>query len=377
MASDQSNAGDETEVEAEADTGESESVKGDESPASPGQATQGDSEGGDEDDELGNSLEEMGYTGDEKEALKQTIQEFGNDGSDASEDSSLEPSGDGVAPDVEDTKQEPARDEADGESEADDGSDEQVSPAEVSIESPLSDNTTLLTKHKRESVDISRDDIEFLALVGDAFRDELDDYALTESMSGLSDRAGNPDIAALKEQDYVEDTTVLRRKYYSLTRKGWRLINDGVPGNKFGDHMEKIEHRVGVYLMAERLGSLPGVTAAQYEEYDGETFDVIGYDANSNIRHVCEVETSSNNKQAVLEDYDKLRHAPGMSTWAFPDGNVMQDVWSVLEDASHVGEIPTWDKQRASRFRKYVREHPHAGIRDIWYYSKLKDEVEE
>jgi len=40
-------------------------------------------------------------------------------------------------------------------------------------------------------------------------------------MTALKTRLGDPDIDQLREEGYVEQNKISRRRYYSFTRKGW------------------------------------------------------------------------------------------------------------------------------------------------------------
>ncbi|MGB9933919.1 hypothetical protein [Haloarcula amylolytica] len=78
-----------------------------------------------------------------------------------------------------------------------------------------------MSEAERERLGLSKNDVSFMSLIARAFREELDDYTLTDSMTDLKTRAGDPDIDQLREEGYVEQDQVSRRRYYSLTRKGW------------------------------------------------------------------------------------------------------------------------------------------------------------
>ncbi|RLM94333.1 hypothetical protein D3D01_15845 [Haloarcula sp. Atlit-7R] len=255
-----------------------------------------------------------------------------------------------------------------------DSQDHTQSPADVSLESPIRKNGSLLSREEREELGLSRDDVKFMSLVADAFRDALEGYELTDSMNNFDERAGEPDLEKLQDEGYIDPATVLRQKYYSLTRDGWRLINNGVPGNKFGDHMEKIGHRVGVFLLSRALSELPGVTISEYEEHDGETYDVIGYNEDGSIQFVGEVETQSNNKGAVVDDYQKLAAAPGEAVWASPSHSTLEEVWNTLVDQGVV-EPANRTTDRAQFLQKYLDENEEDGIHKVWTYSQLEEKL--
>ncbi|WP_434530032.1 hypothetical protein ACODNH_01855 (plasmid) [Haloarcula sp. NS06] len=90
------------------------------------------------------------------------------------------------------------------------------------------------------------------------------------------------------------------------------VLNEQAPGNGFGDYFEKIEHRVGTHLLAEALKNKKDVDAVSvYESVGGETIDVVAYTNEGDIGYAGEVETSSNNSSAVVDDYNKLAELGG------------------------------------------------------------------
>jgi DNA-binding PadR family transcriptional regulator len=250
-------------------------------------------------------------------------------------------------------------------------------PSNVDLDTPLKAAHGGLSADERDDHDLSEDDAQFLCLIADAFRDELDDYDLTQSMKTLEDRAGSPNIDTLIDNGYIDSTKVIRKKYYSLTRKGWRVINDGVPGNKFGDHMEKIQHRVGVYLFKqyilndeEEYQDIENVKS--YEVHRGETYDLVGYGSESDIKCVAEVETNSNNVKALVDDYKKLSEVPGKSSWVFPSNTVLKELWSKLEDEVLENSYPDRSKKRVQLLQEKLDGRKEEGADNVYIYSQIK-----
>ncbi|WP_152422276.1 hypothetical protein [Haloarcula marismortui] len=244
-------------------------------------------------------------------------------------------------------------------------------PANVTLDTPLPEAYADFNLDRHDDHEFSDDDKQFIAFIASAFRDELDWYSLTDSMTDVRDRAGDPNTADLIEAGYIDEGTVQKKKYYSLTRKGWRVVGDSVPGNGFGDHMEKMEHRVGVHLLAEYLSSQDGIDSAeQYARHDGETYDVIGYDSSGNIVVTGEVETESNNAKAVVEDYKKLSEAPGDMIWVHPSERAFSEVWGMINEHALDGNLP---KQAAHRTHELEEFLDRNNISDITAktYGKL------
>jgi len=254
--------------------------------------------------------------------------------------------------------------------------DTQPHPTDIDFDAPLHESHSSLSAAERDAKDISEDDEKFMSLIADAFSENLPDYELTESMTSLRDRAGDPDVDKLQELGYIDEQKVLRKTYYSLTREGWRIIADSVPGNNFGDHMEKMKHRVGVYLTVQQPPEGPYARVESYAEYQGETYDVIGYDSDGNIALVAEVETASNNKQALIEDYKKLAEAPGESAWVFPKNPEGHKIWDMLEDGILEHEYSEFEKQNAGRLDDSLDENPEDGADITKIYSQLLSDGE-
>ncbi|MFY4814633.1 hypothetical protein ACOJIV_18345 [Haloarcula sp. AONF1] len=248
-------------------------------------------------------------------------------------------------------------------------------PVNVSIETPLKEAYADFNLDRHDDHEFSEDDKEFMALIAAAFRDELDWYTLTDSMTDVRDRAGNPDVDSLIECGYVDDGKIGNRKYYSLTRRGWRVVSDSVPGNDFGDHMEKMPHRVGVYLLTEHIAGRDDVAWCEpYAEYNGETYDVIGYDGIGGVVVTGEVETESNNPTAVAEDYEKLAEAPGDVIWAHPSERAFSDVWEKLNQEILDESLTVRAMDRTDYFEEYLERNDLSGVDAAMTYASLKED---
>ncbi|EMA15414.1 hypothetical protein C435_14098, partial [Haloarcula marismortui ATCC 33799] len=246
---------------------------------------------------------------------------------------------------------------------------------DVSISTPMPPAYGDFNLDQYDDREFSDDDKQFLSLLDSAFHDDLDWYSLTDSMTELRDHAGEPDIEGMIECGYIDDGKIGNRKYYSLTRKGWRAIGESVPGNEFGDHMEKMEHRVGVYLLAEHIGKREGVAyAEEYARYEGETYDVIGWDPFGAVAVAGEAETESNNPTAVAEDYKKLSQIPGDVIWAHPSERACASIWEMVNQSVLNETLPARATERTYRLEDYANNHDLAGIDFVRTYSKLEDD---
>jgi len=244
----------------------------------------------------------------------------------------------------------------------------------VSLTTPLPEAYADFNLDRHDDHEFSADDKEFMSLIASAFRDELDWYSLEESMTDVRDRAGEPNVDSLIECGYVDETTVQRKKYYSLTRKGWRVVGDSVPGNEFGDHMEKMQHRVGVHFLTEYIADRDDVAWAEpYAQYEGETYDVIGYDGIGTVLVTGEVETESNNPAAVAEDYEKLTEAPGDVIWAHPAERDFSAIWEMINQRVLDEELSVTTIDRTSNLREYLEDNELSGVDDVKTYGQLKD----
>jgi DNA helicase HerA-like ATPase len=262
----------------------------------------------------------------------------------------------------------------DDEQTAEDNTDSE-DPADVTLTTPLPEAYADFNLDRHDDHEFSADDKKFMSLIASAFRDELDWYSLEESMTDVRDRAGEPDVDSLIECGYVDDGKIGNRKYYSLTRKGWRVVGDSVPGNEFGDHMEKMEHRVGVHLLTEHIANREDVAWSEpYARYNGETYDVIGYDAIGGVVATGEVETESNNPTAVAEDYEKLSEAPGDVIWAHPSERAFSEVWKMINESVLDGGLPVRAIERTHRLEEYADDHEISGADVARTYAKLNQD---
>ena len=69
-----------------------------------------------------------------------------------------------------------------------------------------------MSEAERERLGLSKDDVTFMSLIAGASREEPDDYTLTDSMTALKTRAGDPDVDQLREEGYIEQDQVSRRR---------------------------------------------------------------------------------------------------------------------------------------------------------------------
>jgi len=250
---------------------------------------------------------------------------------------------------------------------------EDVHAVSGDLEFDITTTPSRMSEAERERLRLSKDDVTFMSLIAAAFRDELDDYTLMDSMTELKNRAGNPDIDLLREEGYVEQDKVSRRRYYSLTRKGWGVLNEQAPGDGFGDYFEKIKHRVGTHILAEALSNKPDVYSVEiYERVNGETIDVIAYGEEGTVTYAGEVETGTNDDAGTVEDYDKLSDLSGEKIWIVPTNSDLETVWNHLENAGRVEEVQSSTTHRASNLQEFLDDNPQEGFTMVRTYSQLE-----
>ncbi|NHN65440.1 hypothetical protein G9463_19355 [Haloarcula sp. JP-Z28] len=138
--------------------------------------------------------------------------------------------------------------------------------------------------------------------------------------------------------------------------------------------MEKMPHRVGVYLLTEHIASRDDVAWSEpYARYDGETYDVIGYGNIGSVVVTGEVETAGNNPDAVVEDYEKLSGAPGESIWAYPKAEAMTEVWKMLNQHVFSDPLSVRIINRVGRLQSELDDEPKSGADIVKTYKSLEE----
>jgi hypothetical protein len=232
-----------------------------------------------------------------------------------------------------------------------------------------------VTDAEREEYGLSSEDIQFLSLVADAYHRRLEDYSLLDSMAKIRDRAGNPDIDHLMEVGLIEKANS-RQIYYNLTPEAWDLIE--VSPHSAGDWREKILHRVGVVITEKLLLSRDDVDKVEpYYQVDAETvIDIAAFDKQGDLCHVGEIEMFSWNKEAVLEDYEKLAESNANSIWVTENRKSLSKVLNDLDDQDILPEEIGWSsKQTLSDLNEDLQKHPVEGMNEAYTFEKARKSI--
>ncbi|AHG05691.1 hypothetical protein HALDL1_00855 (plasmid) [Halobacterium sp. DL1] len=217
-----------------------------------------------------------------------------------------------------------------------------------------------------------------------------DDYLLPQPMPDDDQIAiGDADLADLEEKGFITQETVMRRNYWGLTEKGKAAVPTFF--EEFDtDPNESITHRIGVQLADMYLRNIAvgyntrGVRTYQsIDEFDpAKTFDVIAYSKDDHEPRVrVEVERESNNYDAVVDDFEKLRdagyhdapHYTGAAFWVFPRRSTAYKIINLLIDRDLIslrnGKINK--NTPLARAQREVGECYNPGFDAFTTYSKL------
>jgi DNA-binding PadR family transcriptional regulator len=217
-----------------------------------------------------------------------------------------------------------------------------------------------------------------------------DDYFLPQPMPDDDYIAiGDATLAELEEKDFITQETVMRRKYWGLTEKGKAAVPKMI-AELDPDPNESITHRIGVHLADVYFRNIPTDYnthfTSEYESINGfdsaKTFDVIAYSEDDREPRVrVEVERESNNYDAVVEDFQKLRdagyintpHYTGIAFWVFPRRSTAYKIINLLIDRDLInlrnGKINK--NTPLSRAHREVSECYNPGFDAFTTYSKL------
>jgi hypothetical protein len=227
---------------------------------------------------------------------------------------------------------------------------------------------------------LTHDDVRFLTRILDVMNGDDPDYTLLDSMRVFENDFEDLDVQRLIDQNLLEAGRACGRKYYTVLPTGRQLLGQTLrvgPGQ--GDVGEKTPHKVGVKLLELWLDARGDVvTVEPYYEYDEETvFDVAGFDADGDLVWVGEVELSSNNTHAPVNDYDKLSEVDANAVWAF---NRRETAIEVLDRLSEADRIERSVSGRAARSFSDIREAVESmdapGLTTIRSFKKLDQEFD-
>ncbi len=228
---------------------------------------------------------------------------------------------------------------------------------------------------------VTRDEAAFLGLVLDAMNHQLEEYSLTESMTVLEEPFSNLDVETLIQKGFLEEHRSFRQKYYTVLPAGREFLDRSLEANPgVGDLGEKTPHKAGVVFLEAWLTQQDDVgrTEIYYQHRDDTVFDVAGFDTTDNLTWVGEVETPSNNPEALLADYEKLANVDAAAVWACEDKAFILDAIEILTDAGKVDfSLSSTQRRTISSLRAAIGEYDDPGMMALHTFRSLEAEVSE
>lgn len=272
------------------------------------------------------------------------------------------------------TEDDEAEPEDDGQVE-DDADDEDELDAETFHEAVAGvDDATL------EEEGLTRDEAKFLGLILDAMNDDVPGYDLLKSMTKLRDGFEEIDTGSLEERGFIESHRVCRRRYYTVTADGRKLIGKklrAMPGR--GDLGEKTPHKVGVEMLRTWFEQKGVITRAEkYYEYDPDTIiDAVAFNQNDDIAWVGEVERSSNNADSTVKDYQQLQSVDASAVWVFKNKTEAIEILNVLIERDCIDlELTTTITKSFPKMQEAVENMDDDGMSRILRFSDLNEELD-
>jgi len=234
--------------------------------------------------------------------------------------------------------------------------------------------------HELRQRGLSRDDARFLSRVLDVMNRADDEYTLLDSMRPLRDEFEDLHLEQLMDQDLLDEGPAAGRKYYTVLPDGRNFLRKELNiGPGAGDIGEKTPHKVGVQLLELWFQQQDDVIRVEpYYEYDnGTVLDVAGFDDEDNLVWAGEAELASNNRQAPIDDYDKLSEVNGDAVWAFNSRETAVDVLDKLADADRIAEPVSGRAARSfSTIRDAIEDLDAEGLTTVRSFKNLKEELE-
>ncbi|WP_276275379.1 hypothetical protein [Haladaptatus sp. QDMS2] len=241
--------------------------------------------------------------------------------------------------------------------------------------------TTTIPDETLREEGVTRDEAAFLGLVLDAMNHQLEEYSLTESMTALEEPFSNLDIETLTQKAFLEEHRSFRQKYYTVLPAGREFLDRSLEANPgVGDLGEKTPHKAGVVFLEAWLAQQEDVarTEIYYQHGDDTVFDVAGFDASDDLAWVGEVETPSNNSEALLADYEKLASVDAAAVWAGEDKAFILDAIETLTDAGKVDfSLSSTQRRTISSLRAAIGEYDDPGMKALHTFRSLETEVPE
>ena len=253
--------------------------------------------------------------------------------------------------------------------------------ADGSHSTRFKDATTSIPDETLREEGITRDEAAFLGLVLDGMNHQLERYSLLESMTVLKEPFSNLDIETLREKEFLEEHRAFWQTYYTVLPDGRRFLDrslDASPG--IGDLGEKTPHKAGVVFLEEWLTQQEDVarTEVYHQHTEDVVFDVAGFDAADELVWVGEVETPSNNTDALLSDYEKLAGVDASAVWACEDKELILEVVETLADTDAIDiSLTTTQTRTISSLRAAIKDHDLPGMDALHTFRSLKTEVDQ
>ncbi|UTF55846.1 hypothetical protein [Natronosalvus rutilus] len=253
--------------------------------------------------------------------------------------------------------------------------------SDTSHSTRFKDATTTIPDETLREEGITRDEAAFLGLVLDAMNRQLEEYSLLESMTVLEEPFSNLDVEILKEKEFIEEHRSFWQTYYTVLPAGRQFLDrslDTSPG--IGDLGEKTPHKAGVAFLEAWLTQQEDVarTAVYYQHTKDVVFDVVGFDTEDELVWVGEVETPSNNTDALLSDYEKLASVDAAAAWACEDKELLLEVIETLTDTDAVDISLTSTQTRTiSSLRAAITGPDLPGMDSLHTFRSLKTEVDQ
>ncbi|MFC5973936.1 hypothetical protein ACFPYI_21650 [Halomarina salina] len=243
------------------------------------------------------------------------------------------------------------------------------------------DATTGIPDETLREEGITRDEAAFLGLVLDAMNHQVEEYSLLESMTVFKEPFSNLDLETLKEKEFIEEHRSFWQTYYTVLPDGRRFLDrslDTSPG--IGDLGEKTPHKAAVVFLEAWLTQQEDVarTAVYHQHSEDVVFDVAGFDAADELVWVGEVETPSNNTNALLSDYEKLATVDAAAVWACEDKDLILEIIESLTDSDTVDISLTSTQTRTiSSLRAAINDYDLSGMNALHTFRSLKTEVDQ
>ncbi|MFB9809109.1 hypothetical protein ACFFQF_30245 [Haladaptatus pallidirubidus] len=243
----------------------------------------------------------------------------------------------------------------------------------------FSEATTHVPDATLRAEGVMRDEAAFLEVVLDAMNHQLDEYSLQESMTVLEEPFADLDVEALIQKGFLEEHRSFRQKYYTVLPVGRQFLDRSLEaGPGVGDLGEKTPHKAGVVFLDAWLTQQEDVarTEVYYQHREDTVFDVAGFDTADDLIWVGEVETPSNNSEALVADYEKLASVEAAAVWAGEDKTFILDAIETLTDAGKVEfSLSSTQRRTISSLRAAISEYDDPGMTALHTFRSLEAEV--